>query len=155
MRVISCYFVLRLNANYSPLRDFRASNTMYPTRLTTERLILRKIVLSETDFVFDYASDPDVTTYVAWPSPTTREDTREYLAEMLNQWDRNECFEYFIVRSSDSMLLGAISLVPEDHSVTIGYVIAKRFWGNGYATEAARHLVRLALAQKEIFRVPQ
>lgn len=126
---------------------------MYPTQLNTERLLLRKIALSDVDFVFGYASDPEVTTYVAWPSPATREDTRAYVAEMLESWDSDECFEYLIIRSSDSVPVGAISLVPEDHSVTIGYVIAKPFWGNGYATEAARQIVSLALAQKEIFRV--
>jgi len=35
----------------------------------------------------------------------------------------------------------------------LGYVIARSYWGNGYATEITKFVVVWALAQESIYRV--
>ena len=126
---------------------------MFPKETETQRLHLRRICPDDADFVFSYASDPEVVKYVAWPSPSSIDDTKSYINEAIESWERQEWFEYLIERKSDSEKLGAVSIVPDGHSAVLGYVIAQPHWGNGYATEAAQHALDLALANPRIIRV--
>ena len=47
-----------------------------------------------------------------------------------------------------------IEIVNVDHSgVSIGYVLARAFWGNGYMTEALGAVINWALSQTDVYRV--
>ena len=50
-----------------------------------------------------------------------------------------------ILRKADNVFMGCIGLHLEDEGYEFGYWLGKPFWGLGYATEAARRLVRLCL----------
>jgi [ribosomal protein S5]-alanine N-acetyltransferase len=41
--------------------------------------------------------------------------------------------------------IGMIGVTPDEHRATIGYVIARRSWGHGLATEAAHEVMRALL----------
>jgi RimJ/RimL family protein N-acetyltransferase len=63
---------------------------------------------------------------------------------------------YQLVRQSDSVVVGDIGFhAPPDSSgtVTVGYGLAARARGQGYATEALRALIDWALAQPEVRHV--
>jgi RimJ/RimL family protein N-acetyltransferase len=40
-----------------------------------------------------------------------------------------------------------------EFSQNLGYVLGRKFWGQGYMTEAVRAVVDYALAEPEVFRV--
>ena len=49
--------------------------------------------------------------------------------------------------------IGSISLTFESGGRALfGYVLAKKFWGHGFATEALTHLVNWSLAQPSLHR---
>ena len=60
-----------------------------------------------------------------------------------------------IVRQSDMRLVGGVILRPDkDHQhAEVGYWIGVPYWGNGYATEAARALVQYAFEELRLHRV--
>lgn len=127
---------------------------MLPASVETKRLLLRKPLPEDADAVFEaYAQDREVTRYLVWRPHPSVETTREFIAHCRRLWESAKAFPYVITRKGDGGLLGMIELRPDGHRAEFGFVLARRFWGQGLMTEAASAVVAIALAQPSIFRV--
>jgi len=125
----------------------------FPTVLDTPRLRLRKPVMSDAAPIFSkYAQDSEVTRFLSWQPHRTIQETEAFLRQCMAHWDEESSFGYVMVRKSDGGVLGTIGLKLQDHAASAGYVLAKRYWGRGYTTEALIALRDLALAQAHIYR---
>jgi RimJ/RimL family protein N-acetyltransferase len=111
-------------------------------RLTTERLILRPLVLSDADDLFEYQSVAEVVTYIPWPQ-RTYEQVVEALAKAsaASKLDYEGDFALLgMVLPGESKVIGQISLMyksKENQTAEFGYVINPKYSGLGYATEAS------------------
>lgn len=123
--------------------------------LTTERLTLRpwRDDAVDLDAYAAMAADPDVMRYIGDGRPRTREEAAAGLGGLLGHWERHGHGLYALVARGDGEdragspaageVLGYAGLVragepgvrPGD--VEIGWRLARRHWGRGYATEAA------------------
>jgi RimJ/RimL family protein N-acetyltransferase len=117
-----------------------------PERLVTERLVLRRPVAADLRPIFErYASDPEVTRYLAWPRHTTLDDTRVFLDFSEAEWRRWGCGPYLVHTGRDERLIGSAGLSLEsDELASTGYVFARDAWGHGYASETLRAMTTLA-----------
>jgi ribosomal-protein-alanine N-acetyltransferase len=111
-----------------------------PERLETARLVLRRPLAADLEAIFErYASDPDVTRFLAWPRHRSLADTQTFFAFSNAEWDRWPAGPYLVCSRSDSNLLGSTGLAFETpYRASTGYVFAKDAWGNGYATEVVK-----------------
>jgi [ribosomal protein S5]-alanine N-acetyltransferase len=116
-----------------------------PERIETARLILRKPVLGDAASIFSrYASDRDVTKYLAWSRHQSLADTESFVAFSDSEWHRWPAGPY-LIESHTGQLLGSTGLAFESpKTASTGYVLAKDAWGKGYATEALHAMVTLA-----------
>lgn len=114
--------------------------------ITTDRLILRRPTAGDTEAIFQrYASDPQVTHYLAWPRHRTLDDTRGFLAFSDSEWRRWPAGPFLAISQRDGSLLGSTGLAFETpRTATTGYVLARQAWGQGYATECLLAMVTLA-----------
>lgn len=111
-----------------------------PVELRTARLLLRPFELTDVDDVWAYASDPEVARYRPLPDPYTRNDAAEFVdRQMRTDWSISPEFAVVYGRR----VIGGISLHvnPEHETAELGYLLGKRWWGRGLATEAARAVV--------------
>ena len=117
-----------------------------PESLETRRLYLRRPVASDAEAVFQrYASDPEVTRFLAWPTHRSLDDTRAFLSFADAEWAEWPASAYLIYRHGDDTLLGSTGLSFETaHEAITGYVLARDAWGQGYATETLVAMVDLA-----------
>jgi ribosomal-protein-alanine N-acetyltransferase len=107
--------------------------------IETERLVLRRPHAADAPAIFArYASDPEVTRYMAWPTHRSLEDTYAFLRFSDQVWGRWPKAGPLLVFTRDGVtLLGAAGIVNDTETVAqIGYVFARDAWGRGYATEA-------------------
>ena len=77
------------------------------------------------------------------PWPYTAEDARWFASQEQDA----RCPHFFITLPSSSRpaeIIGCAGLAQQDGEVELGYWIGRDFWGRGYATEAARAVLRLA-----------
>ena len=58
--------------------------------IETERLLLRKITLSDASDMFEYASHPEVSEYTMWSTHTSIEDTKYFLQSLTKMYKRRE-----------------------------------------------------------------
>lgn len=125
-----------------------------PQIFETLRLRLRPPVLEDAKSIFEqYAQDAEVTKYLIWSPHRYIDETRDFLRRCQFLWKDGAAFPWAITRKEDDCLLGMIEIRIDGHSVNLGYVLARRFWGNGYAAEAVNAVSDWALAQEEIYRV--
>ncbi|MFI5173485.1 MAG: GNAT family N-acetyltransferase [Terriglobia bacterium] len=125
-----------------------------PEELETIRLRLRLPLIEDTSALFEqYAQDPDVTRYLAWHPHRYVDETREFLRRCRTSWKDGSAFPWIIIRKADQQLIGMIEIRLAGHAVSLGYVLAKPYWGNGYAPEAVQAIIDWALSQREIYRV--
>jgi RimJ/RimL family protein N-acetyltransferase len=118
-----------------------------PVTLETARLVLRRPRRDDAPVIFDrYATDPEVTRFVAWPRHQLLEDTRAFVEWSEAEWERWGVGPYLIWSRQD-VLLGSTGLAPETARRSgTGFVLARDSWGCGYATEALESMVSLAQA---------
>ncbi len=121
----------------------------------TKRLYYRPPAESDSRAIFDgFASDRDVTRYVGWPRHTEMTDTQDYLQRAQKQWEEWGMGPVLLECRQTGALIGTSGLEHLDmRTATTGYLVAKRYWGMGYATEALRAMLDLAMAQdlKRVF----
>lgn len=119
-----------------------------PERVETDRLILRRPVPADVEVMFrTYASDADVTRYVGFPRHSRVEDTRAFLEFSNAQWNKWPAGPYVIVLREGGALVGSTGLKFDSaYEAATGYVLEKRVWGRGYATEALGAMVDVARA---------
>jgi len=92
-----------------------------------------------------YASDPEVTKFLAWPTHQSLDDTRAFLAFSDAEWAKWPASAYLIYRKGDDALLGSTGLsFGSAHEAATGYVFARDAWGQGYATETLSAMITLA-----------
>ncbi len=121
---------------------------MKPTeRIETERLLLRKPQADDADEIFRrYASDPEVTRYLSWPTHRRLEQTQAFLQWSEEDWERWPAGSYLVFeRGTEHRLLGGTGIAFQTPALAVtGYVFARDAWGQGFATEALEAMVKLA-----------
>jgi ribosomal-protein-alanine N-acetyltransferase len=108
--------------------------------METARLLLRAITMEDAQDMFDnWASDPEVARYVTWQAHRSLEDTRTVLARWEAEYERDDCFRWCIVPKAACYPVGMIdvvSLKPRFQCAEIGYVLSRKWWGQGIMTQA-------------------
>ena len=111
--------------------------------LETKRLKLRPFSMDDAEAMFyGWASDPEVTKYLTWNPHPNIEVTKMILNQWIEQYDKPERLNFAIERKEDRTLIGGIDVVGYiDGTPVIGYNLGKKYWNQGYMTEACRCLL--------------
>ncbi len=107
--------------------------------LSTERLTLRRPLLTDDKETFAMRSDEDVNRYIDRQKPASMADAQEVLQRLTGYIDRNESIAWAINLKGDATLLGTICLWNLDHEngvAEIGYELNPAFQGKGIMSEA-------------------
>lgn len=125
-----------------------------PEQLTTERLLLQRLRYEDAEEIFyAYASKPEVTRYVTWPTHTSIKVTREYIHYAHHAWNQGLDYSYTIRLRETSQLIGSYGVINEDGRVQFGYIISPTFWNQGIATEACAALTTLLKTKPQLYRI--
>lgn len=119
--------------------------------LETDRLILRPITLADAEDLFEYASDPENTKHT-FPTHQSIEETQWVIA---NLFMASPLGNFAIELKENGKMIGTCDLRvnEEEKSAELAYAINKKYWGNGYAPEAAKRLLELAFNDLKIERL--
>jgi ribosomal-protein-alanine N-acetyltransferase len=124
-----------------------------PDTVETFRLLLRLPVLDDIDIIFrKYAQDREVTKYLIWRPHENINVTREFVCRCFQCWKDETAFPWVVVRKIDYELVGMIELRLDKFIADLGYVIAREYWGMGYATGITKSVVEWTMAQENIYR---
>lgn len=120
--------------------------TKIPT-LFTDRLILRKIGVSDLADVYDYSRRPEVSRYLLWSPHSDPQITKSHLKYIQTRYAKHDFFDWAVVVADSGKMIGTCGfsrLDEENNSAEIGYVLNSDYWGMGYAAEAVRRIMTFA-----------
>lgn len=125
--------------------------------LETERLRLREFQADDWRAVHAYQSDPLYLRYYDWTDRST-EDVQQFVQVFLD-WQREQPrtkFQLAMVLRAEDRLIGSCGIRmndPELREAHIGFELDSRYWNRGYATEAARRIVRFGFEELGMDRI--
>lgn len=124
--------------------------------LHTARLRLRPFEDADADDLFALHSSAHVLRY--WDSPpwSSRDRADRFIAACRHMAEDGTGARLAVDRVADGAFIGWCGLIqwnPVHRSASLGYCYADAAWGHGYATEAARAVLRWAFETLDLNRV--
>ena len=108
--------------------------------LETERLILRKMLVSDKEDIYAYSCRADVTEHLTWMPHANIEYTQDYLRYIGQRYSVGDYFDWAVVEKASGRVIGSCGFTRVDYpndAGEIGYVFHPDYCGKGYATERA------------------
>jgi len=112
--------------------------------LETDRLVLREMLLSDAQDLFEMDKNPKVHQYL-WNKPLTEiSEVHSYIELIREQYIQNNIGRFVVILKETNELIGWAGLKYNTeivnnkvHFYDIGYRLNQKFWGKGYASEAS------------------
>lgn len=123
--------------------------------LQSQRLTLRAFTLADAPAVQFILNDREITDYMLYiPYPCSVQWVEQYI-QQVNQDAPTGRYTFGIVRSEDDTIVGRINIrMNADHQrAEIGYWVGRVFWGQGFASEAARRIIQFGFDDLGLNRV--
>jgi RimJ/RimL family protein N-acetyltransferase len=117
---------------------------LIPTKVDTERLVLRMFRESDWRDLHEYYGDPDCTTYTSG-RPLKDYETWQKLAALAGHWELRKYGSYAVEEKHATRVIGVVGLdYPLDWpEPEIQWGLVRTSWGKGYASEAVRAVKRM------------
>lgn len=132
-----------LDAPFCELAFCRAHQLPY-TILETERCLVREITTEDVTRLYEIYADPAITDYIeALYTDETAE--RSYIREYIdNVYGFFGYGMWIVINKADGQLIGRAGIEPKEDFAELGYVIAREYQNQGYATEVCRAILTYA-----------
>lgn len=113
--------------------------------IETGRLILRPFREEDAPSMFrNWASDPQVTRFLTWPSHADPDVSRMVLKSWIDQRDDPQYYQWAVELKEIHEPIGSIAAVKIDNdtqAATVGYCIGRGWWGQGITAEALQAVI--------------
>jgi RimJ/RimL family protein N-acetyltransferase len=124
--------------------------------LKTNRLFLRPIAVSDAPALFEARGDAEVMRYWDWPAQKSVEAVEQILAEHIPELESETTRWWVVALSPDGPAIGECDLSEIDRHhgrAEIGFLFARRHWGQGYAREATERVIAYAFNELGLERL--
>ncbi len=112
--------------------------------IETSRLIIRELLPTDDEGMFELDSDPEVHEYLGKLPIKSIEEARDVIAFIREQYITNGIGRWAMVEKASGDFIGwtGLKLIRDtvnNHTnfYDLGYRLIKKYWGKGYATESA------------------
>lgn len=149
-----------------PVRELVWEQTRSPTlrevlkihpRLVTERLRLRPFVAEDAAALAKLGGAPEIAdTMLDWPHPFSAANARSTIAAQAAGYQAGRAIHFAIERRDRAGLVGGIELCALDNPhrcAELRFWIAEAEWGQGFASEAARAVLRFGFGELGLHRI--
>lgn len=118
----------------------------------TPRLILRRITEADAPLLLEMNSDPEILKYIHEAPLTSVEHALQIMRDIIFPQYENNLGRWAMIIKDSNEFIGWCGLKhrPEISEIDLGYRMMKRYWGNGYATEAASHTLSYGLNELKL-----
>jgi RimJ/RimL family protein N-acetyltransferase len=128
------------------------------TTLAGERVALRRFDLADLAEFAGYRSSAQVARFQSWDAPYSRADGERFIRQMMHSHPdtAGQWFQFAVVLRPAGQLIGDCAAMPhadDSRQCEIGFTIAPRYQGHGYATEATGLLVGYLFAGRGKHRI--
>lgn len=132
-------------------------NFLGTPKIETERLILRKMELSDIQKAFDHwLSDERVSDHRVSAAHNSVAETIDRIEKIISNYANKEFCWWAIERKVDRELIGEIDLYDFDNTTgncEVSYSIGYEWWNQGYGTEVLKEVVEFGFQYMNIHKI--
>lgn len=135
----------------STVRIFRSIPVIH-----TERLILRKILVSDYKDMYEYSCSDEVTQFLAWNKHPCIEHTQQYTEYLQSRYKIGDYYDWAIEHKQSGKMIGTCGFTRFDYAnncAEIGYVLNRDFWGHNYCFEAVSKVIEFGFEVLKLNRI--
>ena len=121
--------------------------------LRSERLDLRPFGASDLEAAHRVYGDAEVMRHVGEGGAVGREDSATMIAAYREHQARHGFAFWAVIERASGQLIGDAGLEVTAEGVELGYTLARAWWGQGLATEAAQRCVQAAFGPLGLTRL--
>lgn len=125
--------------------------------IDTQRLCLRRFEIADAQAMYqNWASDPEVTRYMTWPTHERVEISSMILTDWTSHYAQENYYQWAIVPKAFGQPIGSIAAVHINDRVgklEIGYCIGRSWWHQGIMTEALNAVIDFFFEEVGVNRV--
>ena len=121
--------------------------------IETERLIVRPWVEGDEEGAKAVYCDPEVRFFTGGIHPPETMD--EFVRQRIEHHARGELRLLPLIEKSSGDIVGSCGFQPFDGGpeIEIGWMLARAWWGKGYATEMSRAVLKYGLEEMKLARI--
>ncbi|WP_242268350.1 GNAT family N-acetyltransferase [Bacillus cereus group sp. BfR-BA-01352] len=118
--------------------------------IEAERLLIRKFEFKDWEAVHEYTSDSNVMKYIP-EGVFTEEDTRNFVYKNMGENAEN----FPVIQIDENILIGHIVFHKYfgEHTYEIGWVFNPKYFNKGYASEAAKVILKYGFKEMKLHRI--
>jgi RimJ/RimL family protein N-acetyltransferase len=122
--------------------------------IETERLRIRMFTPDDLDDLCSIYGDPDVMRYISGHA-LSRKEAEDWMRAWREQWDKLGYGMWGLELKDSGELIGhcGLQFIQNTSDTEIAYGLAKRWWGNGLAPEAARAVLKYGFEELSLDRI--
>jgi len=126
----------------------------YEDGLITERLYTRFLTPEDIEPWTNFFEDPESIQYFPWvANDTAQERSKQWIERQLLRYKEKRYGLQALIDKNTNEFVGQCGLITQDvngtHELEVGYHIFKKYWGNGYAPEAAKLFFNYGFKNKQ------
>ncbi len=123
--------------------------------IETPRLLLRPFTSDDRDEFVLLCADRDVMRFIGTGEPQSRERAEIRFNALIKHWNDHGFGLWAAIEQSSAEFIGfcGLQFLEKTPEIEVGYRLARRFWGMGFATEAARASLRYGFEELGLDRI--
>ena len=123
--------------------------------ITTERLKLRRFLLSDAEDMFkNYASDERVTEFLPWRAYEDADGVKSYLEQIIPKYFEDNNYNWAIEYDDEVIgAIGASRFSEKNRSCEVGYCLGHNFWNMGIISEALSAVIKFLFGVVNVRRI--
>ncbi len=117
---------------------------------------LRKVTKSDAQSIYEYARDKEISRYTFIPHPYKLRDALRFIRLTHQQIRKGREYHLGIELKDTDQIVGMVGLAgvnQRDRNAEVGYWLARKYWGRGYATEALRLMLWYGFSELKLIRI--
>ncbi|WP_343695227.1 GNAT family N-acetyltransferase [Flavobacterium sp.] len=125
--------------------------------IETERLLLRELLLSDVEGMFELDSNPNVHIYLGNKPVTTIEESKAQIENIQQQYKDFGTGRWAVILKETNEFIGwsGIKFITNEinnhqNFYEIGYRFIEKHWNKGYATEAGKAFINYAFSEMKV-----
>ena len=124
--------------------------------IESERLVLRRVAITDAPEALVYISDPEVVHHVPLVQGLNLKDARAFLQNFLDNYEGKRVAPWGVYLKSDGRHIGICGYEnwgPNSDRAEMGFLFARDTWGQGFAREAAQAAIDFGFETMRLNRI--
>lgn len=121
----------------------------------TKRLFMRKPIIEDVEQFYSILKEEAVSKWLAKSRGMSKGEAKDYIIQLILHWEQYDFGVWLLVNRNTGELLGHCGLrkIDETGEIEIMYLLDPEYWGNGYASEAAKASIQYAKEMMNVKRI--